>query len=96
MFSLPWLGRYCTHQQLQSNWCVQEQKVGQGVLFTTEFDWHVILMDHPHQPYLQTMSAATSQTLIETQIALHPMVLMRFEIYLTSGIRLMPFIGIQA
>ena len=60
--------------------------MGQGVLFTTEFDWHVVLMGHPRQPYLQTMSAATSQTLIEAHIALHPMALMRFEIYFGNSL----------
>ena len=70
--------------------------MGQAVLYTTELNWHVVLMGHPRQPYLQTMSAPSSMTLIETHIALHPMVLMRYGIHLTSGIRLMRFIGIQA
>ena len=61
--------------------------MGQAVLYTTEFNWHVVLMGHPRQPYLQTMSAATSQTLIATHIALHSMVFMRYGIHLTSGIR---------
>ena len=52
--------------------------MGQEILYPTEFNWLVVLMGHPHQPYLQTM------TFIEAHIAL------------PSGIRLMPFIGIQA